>query len=109
MSIYNILYILGILSKVFAYAIMAYMDRRKIEQFTASLAVTLLFVATIGAILAIANTVFNWNIFPPSIEKLVWFIFGSCIIIVISSVMVNIMINISIIAINSTSHKKIGD
>lgn len=86
------------------------MDRRKIEQITASLAVTLLFVATVGAILAIANGVFSWNIFPPSIQKLVWFIFGSCIVIVISSVMVNIMINISIIAINSEGHtKKSGD
>lgn len=82
------------------------MDRKKIEQITASLAVMLLFVATLGVILAIANGVFNWNIFPPGIEKLIWFIFGSCIIIVISSVLVNIMINISIIAINSEAHNK---
>lgn len=77
------------------------MDRKKIEQITATLAVSLLFIATTGAILAIANGIFRWNIFPPSIEKIIWFIFGSCIIIVVSSVLVNIMLNISIIAINS--------
>jgi len=51
------------------------MDRRKIEHFTASLAITLLFINTIGAILAAANTFFQWDIFPPHIEKVIWFIF----------------------------------
>lgn len=76
------------------------MDRRKIEQITASLAVLLLFFMTIAGILAIANAFFNWDIFPPDIEKFLWFIFTSCLIVIISSVLVNIMINISIIAIN---------
>lgn len=81
------------------------MDRKKIEQTTASLAVVLLFIETIGAVLAVANTIFEWNIFPPSVEKFIWFIFGSLLFVIISSVLVNIMINISIIALNS-EHKK---
>lgn len=80
------------------------MDKRRIERLTASLAVTLLFVNTIGAILAAANTFFNWDIFPPEIEKVIWFIFVSFLAIIISSVLVNIMINVSIIASNS-NHK----
>jgi hypothetical protein len=80
-------------------------DRRKIEQFTASLAVFLLFFITIGAILAIANGIFEWDIFPPEIEKVLWFILGSCVAIIVSSVLVNIMINISIIALNSSRDK----
>ena len=80
------------------------MDRRKIEHFTASLAITLLFINTIGAILAAANTFFQWDIFPPNIEKVIWFIFVSFLAIIVSSVLVNIMINIGIIAANS-EHK----
>lgn len=80
------------------------MDRRKIEHFTASLAIILLFVNTIGAILAAANIFFNWDLFPPYIEKFIWFIFVSFLSIIVSSVLVNIMINIGIIAANS-EHK----
>lgn len=77
------------------------MDRRKIEQLTASLAVILLFFITIGAILAIANTIFAWDIFPPDVEKVLWFIFASCVAIIVSAVLVNIMLNLSIIALNA--------
>jgi hypothetical protein len=77
------------------------MDRRKIEAITASLAVILLFFITIGAILAIANSVFSWDIFPPAIEKVLWFILGSCIAIIFSSVLVNVMLNLGIIALNT--------
>ncbi len=77
------------------------MDRRRIEQWTASLAVLLLAFMTIGGILAIANGIFNWDIFPPDIEKFIWFILASCAVIIVASVLVNIMINLSIIAINS--------
>ncbi len=80
------------------------MDRRKIERITASLAVTLLMVNTIGAILAAANAFFNWDLFPPYVEKIIWFVFVSFLAIIISSVLVNIMINVSIIATNS-DHK----
>lgn len=77
------------------------MDRRRIEHITASLAVSLLFVMTVGAILAIANTMFQWDIFPPNIEKVLWFLLASCLAIIVSSVLVNVMINLSIIALNS--------
>ncbi|MBI2590570.1 MAG: hypothetical protein HYW33_01675 [Candidatus Blackburnbacteria bacterium] len=86
----------------------AYMDRRQIERVTASLAVILLTVITTGAILAFANNFFRWDIFPPDIEKILWFIFVSLLAIMVASVLVNIMINISIIALNSErkAHKE---
>lgn len=77
------------------------MDRRKIESVTASLAVFLLFFITIGAILAIANWIFEWDIFPPDIEKFLWFILVSCTAVILSCVLVNVMLNLSILAINS--------
>lgn len=77
------------------------MDRRKIEKITASIAVILLFVNTIGAILAAANAFFKWDIFPPEIQTVIYFIFVSFLAIILSSILVNIMLNISIIAINS--------
>lgn len=85
------------------------MNRRSIEHITASLAVSLLFIMTVGAILAIANTMFNWDIFPPNVEKVLWFFLASLLAIIISSVLVNVMINLSIIALNSErllNHKK---
>jgi hypothetical protein len=75
------------------------MDRRKLEQITASLAVILLFVLTVGGILFFADLFFNWDIFPPYIEKVLGFVLVSMLVIIISSVLVNIMINLSIIAL----------
>ena len=77
------------------------MDRRKIEQVTASLAVILLFCMTFIGILVIGDGFFSWDIFPPEIEKILAFIMASCAVIIFSSVLVNVMLNLSIIAINS--------
>lgn len=77
------------------------MNRRTIEKLTASIAVLLLFFITLGVIFTIADTTFNWDIFPPDVEKFLYFILGSCVAIIVSSVLVNVMINLSIIAINS--------
>lgn len=82
------------------------MDRRKIEKVTASIAVLLLLITTVGAILAAANGFFQWDLFPPQVEKAIWFIFVSFLAIIVSSVLVNIMINISIIALNSEPKHK---
>lgn len=77
------------------------MDRRKIEGITASLAVYLLFFMTIGAILFAADQTFGWDLFPRNIEKVLGFVLVSTIAVIVSSVLVNVMINVSIIAINS--------
>ena len=79
------------------------MDRRKIEQISASLAVFLLFFMTLGVILFAADMFFGWDIFSPDIEKFLGFILVSTLIIIVSSVLVNVMLNLSIIAINSDS------
>lgn len=78
------------------------MDKRKIENLTASLAVVLLFVMTFTGILFIGDMVFNWDIFPPDVEKVIGFAMGSCGVIIFSSILVNVMLNLSIIADNST-------
>lgn len=77
------------------------MDRRKVERLTASLAVVLLFFLTLGAILFFADAFFNWDIFSPDVEKILGFILVSMLAIIVSSVLVNIMLNLSIIALNS--------
>lgn len=68
---------------------------------TASLAVVLLFLMTVGGILFSADQFFNWDIFPPDIEKVLGFIMISALAVIVSSVLVNVMLNLSIIAINS--------
>ncbi len=77
------------------------MDRRKIEKITASLATILLFFTMLGVIFFIADQIFNWDIFPPNVEKVLGFILISCIAIIVSSVLVNVMLNLSLIALNS--------
>lgn len=77
------------------------MDRRKIENITASLAVLLLFAMTFDGILLMGDLFFNWDIFSPEVEKLIAFSMASCSVIIFSSVLVNVMLNLSIIAINS--------
>lgn len=74
------------------------MNKSTLEQLTSSIAVTFLFVLTIGGILLIADQFFKWNIFPPDVEKALAFIMVSLGCIIFSSVIVNIMLNISIIA-----------
>ncbi len=76
------------------------MDRRKIEQFTASIAVMLLFTITAFFILFIADQIFEWDIFTPAVEKVLGFVMASGVVIIITSILVNVMINFSIIAIN---------
>ena len=74
------------------------MNRDQIEKITASLAVTFLGLVTLGLIIFLADTIFNWDIFPPNVEKALGFILISMIFIIASAVIVNIMINLSIIA-----------
>lgn len=89
------------------------MDRRKIETFTVSLAVLLLAIMTTVGIIGFADTFFDWNLFPPNIEKILWFLMVSGLILIVSSALVNIMINLSIIAISAqellANHKKKHD
>lgn len=75
-------------------------DRRKIEQFTASIAVFLLSIMTVIWILFMADQIFDWDIFPPSMEKVIGFIMISAVGIIFTSILVNVMINFSIIALN---------
>jgi len=82
------------------------MKKKLIEQITSSIAVILLFLMTFTGITFFADLSFNWDLFPPNIETFLGFIMISGLIIIISSVMINIMINISIIATNSEKNNK---
>lgn len=89
------------------------MDRRKLEQTTVTIAITLLFVMTLGLILLIADQFWMWDLFPANVEQVLGFIMAAFGIVIFSSVLVNIMLNLSIIAINSElyirSHKEKKD
>jgi hypothetical protein len=74
------------------------MPRTFLERITASLVVTLTTVLALGAILVIANGIFNWDIFPPFVEKILYFIGASTLVIILAAVLINIMINLSRLA-----------
>ena len=76
-------------------------NRRKIEQLTSSLAVFLLFFLSVGLMIFFGDEFFSWNIFPPGIEKVLGFVMASSAVLIFSSVLVNVMINLSLIAKNS--------
>jgi len=77
------------------------MDRRKIERLTASIAVFLLLFTTFAVIFFAADQFFNWDIFPPDVETFLGFVIVALVAIIFSSVLVNVMLNLSIIAINT--------
>lgn len=73
-------------------------NRRQLEKTTASIAVTLLGLMTLALVLVASNYIFKWDLFPKSIEKIGLVILLSIFFTIVSSVIINIMINIGIIA-----------
>lgn len=73
-------------------------NRRQLEKTTASLAVTLLAMMTIALVLVVSNYIFRWDLFPRSIEQIGLVILLAVFFTIISSVIINIMLNIGIIA-----------
>lgn len=71
------------------------MNRALLEQITASLVVFLTTIFTLGAILVVANAIFQWDLFPPSIEKLIYFLGFVTFAVTVASAVVNVMLNIS--------------
>lgn len=80
-------------------------NRHKLEKTTASLAVTLLALMTIALVLVVSNYVFRWDLFPKSIEQVGFVILVAVFFTIISSVIINIMLNIGIIADKVDSKK----
>lgn len=76
------------------------MQRKTIENITAQLTVIMLFIMTFGGIIFAADLMFAWNLFPPRMETFIYFLLTSCMLIIIASVLVNIMINFSILALS---------
>lgn len=74
------------------------MKRDTLERVTASLVITLVTVFGLGFILIIANGIFGWDIFAPSIEKILYFVGASILIIVFCSATINLMLNVSRLA-----------
>lgn len=74
------------------------MKRELLERLTASLVVVLTSIFTVGLILIVANAIFQWDIFTPFVERILYFLAATIFIIVMSSTLINIMINISRLA-----------
>ncbi len=74
------------------------MNRDSIERTTASLVVLLLTTFSLGLILIVANLIFQWDIFPPGVEQLLYFLGIAILIITLSCALINIMLNISRLA-----------
>lgn len=82
------------------------MSRSQLEKITASLAVTFLAIVTLGTIILLADQLFSWDIFTNKVETALGFILLSLVMVIASSVVVNIMLNIASLA---TSVKNIHE
>lgn len=71
------------------------MSRELLERITASLVVFLITVFTFGAILIFANAIFQWDLFPPAIEKVIYFLGFVVFAVALASAIINLMLNIS--------------
>lgn len=74
------------------------MDRKKIEIMSTYLAVILLGTMTALSIIGLADAIFKWDLLPPFLDKLAVLAMSSLAILMVSSVLVSIMLNVSIIA-----------
>ncbi len=74
------------------------MDRKKLEASCTYLAVIILAILVILSILGVADGLFNWDILPPTLDKLAVLIMGSLGIVLGACVLVSLMLNVSIIA-----------
>lgn len=74
------------------------MNVKKTETFITKMGVYILLILTFIGIIAVFDTAFSWNMFSDSLELAGGIFIGICFILVISSVLVSTMLNISRIA-----------
>lgn len=91
------------------------MTREKIEQICTSIGVISLLVLAFAAIVAMADLIFRLDLLPENLERFAFLLMAILFIVVVASVLVSIMMNISIIAhrmtriLNHLDVKKIKD
>ena len=71
------------------------MSRELLERITASLVVFLITVFSLGAILMFFNAIFQWDLFPPAIEKIIYFLGFVTFVVTVASSIINLMLNVS--------------
>jgi hypothetical protein len=74
------------------------MSRELLERVTASMVVFLISVFTFGSVLMFANAIFQWDLFPPSVEKILYFIGFVVFAVTVASAIINLILNISRLA-----------
>ena len=74
------------------------MNVKKTETFVTKMGVYILFILTLIGIIGIFDIAFAWNMFSDSIELAGGIFIGICFLLVLSSVFVSTMLNISRIA-----------
>ncbi len=84
-------------------------NKRRIETACIILAFFLVLLMTFLLILAIADQIFQWDIFPPLIERIGIFIMISITLIIGACSIINFMVNFSLISMSlETLAEKLG-
>ncbi|MBX7058218.1 MAG: hypothetical protein K1X75_09130 [Leptospirales bacterium] len=74
------------------------MNRKSLERTATSIAVFSLGLMSLGSVLAIADGIFKLDILPDTMERFAYLLLGVLFVTIVSSVMVSIMLNVSIMA-----------
>ncbi len=84
-------------------------NRRKIESYCLITSFLLVVVLTISSIFAVADQIFNWDIFPKNIENIVFLLMWSSGFILIATFLISLMTNLSIISLSIEKISKKND
>jgi hypothetical protein len=74
------------------------MDRQKLESSATLAALLLLALTLFGAVIAIADVAFAWDLLSERWERVAGFLLGSSFALLLGCVLVSVMLNLSIIA-----------
>lgn len=81
-------------------------NRRRIETVCIVISFLLLVLLTLLGILAVADSIFNWDILPPNIEKVMTLFMMAIAMVIGTSFLISLMVNFSLI---SLSLEKLAD
>jgi hypothetical protein len=81
-------------------------NRRKIERICIMISFVLVVILSILGVFAIADGIFNWDLFSRGIEKILMLFMWASGIIIIATFLISLMVNLSLI---SSSVEKIAE
>lgn len=75
-------------------------NKKSLESTTIAIGLITIYISVIAITLSIADVVFSWDIFTPQVQKFMYVVVAFLGLLVMSSFILNLMINMSMISAN---------